>query len=1038
MKRPILLNLKCNGVGKYLRILFLSLIGLVGASYANAQIITGKVTDTSGEPLVGVAVIVKNTITGAVTNLDGTYTIQARSAEAVLDFSILGYKKVSEKVGTRTVINVTLEEDTQQLEEVVVVGYGTKKKKDLTGAVGMVNAEAMEKEQPMTVQDLLRTSVPGLSMGIASDAKGNVTNMTIRGTNNFRSGDAAKAPLLVLDGAIYYGELTDINPNDVERIDVLKDGSSAAIYGSKSANGVILITTKKGRLGKPVIRFSSTTGLSIKNKMPSTYKGEDYARFRQDVMRTIEPNSMNNFYDDPRNFASNTELIDWLNGSTEDPVMEWLTRLGFSETEKANYIDGKFVDWEKLTYKNVAVQQDYSVSISGRKDETSYYTSLNYVDNKSNVRGGGFSAIRARFNLESKATNFLTYGLNAQFTVRDEGYESVSSTGYRNASPYGSVYNEDGTLKRYPSDHNVSLNPLINAHYKDVKKDISVLNASMFLKVDLPYGFSVQTTYTPRFMWTENFVHQGSGNPEWEGTIENKIVREHKKNKSWQWDNMLKWNMDFGKHSFDFTYLMNWERNEDWNNYIIGHTFEPNDLLGYHGLNWATVLETNKDYDGDSRRQSNALMARLHYSYDNKYMVTASFRRDGDAAFGENNKYSNFPSIALAWAFTEENFFPETEWFNYGKLRLSYGQNGSRGIGAYDALMRVEARKYYYGNLDGNLDYVNTYYAYRMANKDMKWESTKIYNLGVDFIALKNRLSGSVDIYKKKTSDLLLSRELPPVIGYTSVMSNVGEVQNSGIELLLTSRNIIHKAFTWETTFSLFYNKNRINSLYGVIDPSTGKEADDVTNKRFIGKSMFEIWDYKVLGVWQEWESDEAARFGCRPGDFKVDKKDWSTTTYSNEDKRFLGVTEPRTRLTMKNTFNFANGITFSFNMYSYLGYYKDFNRAKNDNSGNKTTNQIKSKYWTPENQSNSYARLGSKSVTSFSVYRKADFVRLENISLGYQVPKKYIEPLKIQALNVNVSAKNLCVLSDWPGEDPEGRDRNTPVMVYFGVNITF
>lgn len=340
-----------------------------------------------------------------------------------------------------------------------------------------------------------------------------------------------------------------------------------------------------------------------------------------------------------------------------------------------------------------------------------------------------------------------------------------------------------------------------------------------------------------------------------------------------------------------------------------------------------------------------------------------------------------------------------------------------------------------------------------MANPSLKWENTESYNLGLDLSFLSNRLQVNLDGYFKKTNDLLVQREVLDITGYTSVTSNIGEVQNTGFEALINSVNVKNKNFTWNTSFSFAYNKNKIKHLFGlmqnVYDDQGNlvgqREADHISNGWFIDKSIDEIWDYKVVGVYQVGEEEEAKQYGLVPGDFKILKKDLSTTTYSNKDKEFIGSKEPRFRLSMRNSFTFLNDFTFSFNMYSYLGHYRAFNRALNNNALINVTNQIKNDYWTANNPTNDYARLGSKlpSGISYSVWRKASFVRLDNVSLGYQVPKKWIEKVHIKGLNLNLSAKNLACFSAWPGEDPEnidanGYQRNTPITMYFGANLTF
>lgn len=1006
--------------------------------------IHGKVVDENGEPIIGANVIVEGTTNGVITDLEGNYTLTAPYG-AQLKISYIGYTTQMVKAGQKSIVK--MQEDSKTLEEVVVVGYGTMKKKDLTGAVASLKASDLEKEQPQTIQDMLRTGVAGLSVGIETDTKGN-TSMMIRGKNNLRATSTDKSslePLIVLDGVIYPGQMTDINPNDIEQIDVLKDASSTAVYGAKAANGVVLITTKKGTSSKkPIINFSGKWGLSMLNSLPDVYEGDDFINFRRDVELSKDATkAAAGYYNNPANMT-NQELAQWMGNSKGDPTREWLTRLELTSTEIDNYMAGRTIDWKDVIYQDVALRQDYTVSIAGKKDEMSYYSSLNYLKNESNVRGGGYSAIRARVNLENKVQSFLTYGVNAQFTSRNEGYTGNDTGYYTSLSPYGSLYEEDGTtLKYYPTGNNNQINPLVTPEFTNKRKDIENLNAAIYLKIALPWGFSVQTTYSPRFEWTNYLYHKSADHPG-AGSQNGRVERQHTKDFYWQWDNMLKWNKTFGKHAFDFTFLANWEKFQRWSDEMTNEDFLPTDGLGYHGIGFGTTPQVSSD---DTYRTGDAYMGRLHYVYDQRYLLTATLRQDGYSAFGMANPRATFPAVALGWVFSEEKFFPKLSWFDYGKLRLSWGKNGNRAVGTYAAFMQLSPRKYLYVDpATGKLITTNTFYASTMANPNLKWETTVSWNAGLDFTLLGGRLGGSLDVYKKITQDLLVSRALPSIIGYTSVMSNIGEVQNNGVELSLHSTNIKMNNLTWRTTFNFAYNKNKITHLYGLMEDvkdSEGniigqREADDIANNRFIGHDIDEIWGYKVVGIWQEEDREEAAKYGQQPGDVHLLDKD-GNYKYDNDDKVFQGTTTPRFRWNMRNEFTFFKNFTFSFSMYSYLGHKNTVARFSNDNALLNVTNQIKREYWTPENRNNEYPRLASKkpSGVSYSIYKNASFLRFDNISLGYSFPSKWLEPLKIQALNINATMKNVGFISNWPAYDPEHVDANTPRIIYFGINLT-
>lgn len=1015
-----------------------------GSASGKQITIKGQVIDNLGEPVIGANIIEEGTSNGVITDIDGNYTLAVNSGSKI-QVSYIGYATQVLKASAMPSI-VTLKEDSELLQEVVVVGYGTMKKQDLTGAVASIKGDAMEKEQRQTIQDMLRTGVAGLSVGMETDAKGNTT-MMIRGKSTIA---ASTDPLLVLDGVIYSGQMTDINPSDIERVDVLKDASSAAVYGAQAANGVVLITTKKGTTSKkPTISFNGSWGVQMVNSLPDVYEGEDFVNFRQAVMNSAEyEKAATGYFDNPANLT-NTELAAWMGTDTGNPTEIWLNRLRMTNTEITNYLAGNTVDWKDLTLRT-ALRQDYTISIAGKKDEMSYYSSINYLKNESNNKGGSYSAIRARVNLENKVQQFLTYGVNAQFTSRDESNlnntDNALYTSWSSAlSPYGSVYNEDGTLKLYPNDNNNATNPLLNGVYYDKKYDINNLNASIYLKIDLPLGFSLQTTYSPRFEWV-NYMHHRSADHPSAGDEGGYVHRYAQKDFYWQWDNMLKWNKKFGKHSFDFTGLVNWEKFQRWKTIAKNQAFQPSDNLGFGGIGYGTSPSVDA---GDVYRTGDALMGRLHYSYDNRYLITATVRRDGYSAFGQANPHATFPSVALGWVFTEEPFWKnwKADWFEYGKLRFTYGENGNRSIGEYAALMQLEPRKYMYVDpATGQLININTFYCYNMANPNLKWETTTSYNLGLDFTFLQGRLSGSIDVYHKSTTDLLNNRQLPSLIGYSSVKANIGEIWNRGLELSLNSTNIQNDILTWRTSFNLTYNKNTIKHLYGIMeDVKDGdgnvigqREADDITNGYFIGHALDEVWGYKFIGVWQENETEEAAKYGQRPGDPKILDKD-QNYKYGNDDKEFLGNTTPKVRWNMRNEFTLFKNFDISFSMYSYLGHIKKMDRFTNNNALLNTVNQIKREYWTPDNPINDYPRLSAKNPggITYYIYKHASFMRIDNISLGYTFPKRLLTPLKLEALRLNLSMKNVGYFTGWSAYDPENSDSNTPRTITFGINMT-
>ena len=492
------------------------LLGLfVTQSFAQNVTITGVVKDQSGEPLIGVNVMEKGTTNGSITDVDGKYSVSVKGGKTILVFSYIGYISQEIPVGNQKTLNVTMKEDTEELEEVVVIGYGTAKKKDLTGAISRVKAEKMEVEAPRSVQDLLRASAAGLSISMSTDAAG-TADLQVRGKNSLKAGSS---PLLVLDGVIYDGSLQDINPMDIESIDVLKDASSVAVYGAKAANGVVAITTKKGKTGKPVISFNANVGMVSNARLPKTVDGAGFIKFRQEygesLMTEAEMVAQPGKFADPRNLAAaGIDPLAWYNYDQQTPVSalpdektminKWLTRLNFKTIEIENYLNGVETDWDDIVYQT-GLQQDYTVSLSNRKEDFSYYWSMGYADREGVKVGDRYRNLRTRLNLESKVTSFLTVGLNAQFATRLGGYLAADVEQREHNSPFttNDIDILDSPYRMYPSGDNNTKNPFFDNLYRDRRDIHHDLNANLYAIVKLPFGFEYQMNFTPRYHWYE-------------------------------------------------------------------------------------------------------------------------------------------------------------------------------------------------------------------------------------------------------------------------------------------------------------------------------------------------------------------------------------------------------------------------------------------------------------------------------------------------------------------------------------------------------
>lgn len=674
--------------------------------------VTGTVKDAKDNPVPNVSVVIKGTTIGTVTNNAGIYSLENVPSGALLEFSSTGFKSQEVPLQGRSAINIVMDNTTSSLDEVVVIGYGTARKKDLTGAIATVKTQELEKEGPRSVQDLLRGNAAGMIVGMGNSAKADA-GFLIRGSGTLK---ASNSPLNVVDGVIFDGAFADINPNDIQSIDILKDASATAVFGARAANGVILVTTKKGSVGKPKITFNSNVGFVENARMPRVMTPEEFLAYRYDYEVGRRTASYHERYPDmfvdPRTLT-NVKPLDWYNYDQSRPVnavtdeqliRAWLSRLELKSPEIDNYLANKTTDWQDLVFQR-GFQQDYTASVSNRNESSNYYFSLNYVDRKGIIVGDRFTNARTRLNLESRVTNFLKVGANTNFAVRNEGFLQADWGQSAIISPYGSnnLDNDTSLFRRLPTGDPTPVNPFHDNLFRDRRDMYNSLNTSLYGILTLPYGFEIQSNFTPSFVWREYNNHESSKNPEWKargGSSE----RLTSKTYNWQIDNVLRWKKRFDVHNVEVTLLQNAEKAQYWRITARNSGYSPSDILGYHRLQAGSVPLTESN---DTYKTGDALMGRLFYSFKDKYMITTSVRRDGYSAFGSQNPRATFPAISFAWDFSEEKFMDNaTSWLDYGKLRFSWGRNGNREIGEYEALSDMTSGLHPYINQQGDYTFI--------------------------------------------------------------------------------------------------------------------------------------------------------------------------------------------------------------------------------------------------------------------------------------------------------------------------------------------
>lgn len=1013
-------------------------MGDLGTAQQLTKTITGTVTDDMGQPLPGVTLVVKGTTNGTVTNANGEFSIQIPESTETLTFSFVGFKTQEIELGNRLTLEVQMEQDVIGLDEVIAVGYGTMKKSDLTGSVQRVEVAQYETQQSTSMIELLNGTVAGFNSNQGTSAAGG-GSMEVRGPTSLK---ASNNPLVVLDGVIYNGSIGDINPGDIESIDILKDASSAAIFGARSAAGVLIVTTKRGKTSKPTINFTTKIGVTGLTNHMRPQSPEEYLKSRGEYWADVNQDKPEHYYSDPNNLPSGLTLDEWKNFDTtpsDDPVQMWFDRLAMTQVELDNYKAGKTVDWYDEVFRN-GIRQDYDLSLSGGTQSLRYYWSAGYTNNEGVQLGDDYKNIRSRINLDADVTDFLKVGVNVQFADRDQSSQNASLNNALRASPYGDIYEEDGvTLTFYPHDDAMSQNPLLYYNYRDKLDYTQTLFATLFGELKLPFGLSYRVSYVNRYSWDKSYYYDPINTPN--GFAYNGYGRRADASVyEWQVDNIFRWQKTFaGVHDFNATFLINAEKYQSWQSLQENTNFAPSGALSFHALQAGISPSLS---DNDNYSTGNALMARLNYSLMDKYMLTATWRRDGYSAFGQKHPYAEFPSAALAWRISEEDFF-DISWIDYLKLRVSWGANGNRAVGRYDALSRLGTTKYIYGTTLATGVYTST-----MANSDLRWERTEALNLGFDFGIFNNVLYGSVEYYDMTTTDLLLNRSLPRIIGYTSVAANLGELANKGFEMTLNSTNINSTNFKWNSNLVFSFNRNKIKHLYGdmidVLDEDGNvigqKEADDIGNSWFIGEAIDRIWDYEVLGVWQLGEEEAAAVYGKDPGDMKLRDVNEDDRLNPTDDKTFQGYKRPQYKIGLRNDLVLFKHFEISAFIRADLGFY-GVNNLHLNAGGNvqyERVNRMYTPYWTRNNPINDYARLNSDAGSpSFNYWENRSFLRLQDLSIAYNIPASKLKKYKIERLKLFLNFRNVLTISDWQHYDPESQTSMMPKYSSIGINVS-
>lgn len=981
--------------------------------HAQTRSITGRVySNETGQPLPGVSVTPSGNGQGTVTDDNGRFTLSVPAGKViVITVSHTGYASQQVTLGNQAELTIRLVPESQQLSDVVVVGYGTVKKKDLTGAVASLSSSDIVRSNPANAQKAMQGQFAGVNITKASNKPGQDFTMTIRGENTITG---VTEPLVVIDGVIG-GRIRDINPADILTIDVLKDASSTAIYGSRGANGVVIITTKKGSKGKPQLSIDSYIGSKNPAHLPKFQTAQQFYKMT---------------YTDRINDGGS-------------PIL-------FTANELNVINSGQSTDWIDLMTKN-SLQMGHTVSVTGGSDNTTYRFSGGYIQEDGSIPHNTYKKYTLNGAMESKVNSFLKVGFNVFFNYSENptgSFEALRSA-YR-ARPTGVAYYDqlvnpadgyDATIEPFDGlavwmgikDSQV-MNPLIEADPSNYQFQINARNqmGNAYAEITLLKGLTFRSSISGSLIAEKQGEFRGTYTKDRAGTKLPRSFYDTRDLLTYTIDNLLTYNKSFNKHKLTVTALQSAYKNVA-EAYHIAVEDLPFASLWYNVGTAGTISGVSSNYE---RNTLQSYMGRVNYSFNDKYLLTLTGRSDGASQLSNGNKWAFFPSAAVAWRVSDESFMSSVNAVSDLKLRVSYGQVGNATVSPYSTQAAILNTPYDFG---GNAAF--GFAPSNLGNKDLKWERSEELNFGLDMGFLQNRIRATVEVYDRKTRDLILNTQLPTSTGFTSVYANVGKVGNKGIEVALNTVNIQTKDFSWSTALTFAKNNNKILALASGV-------TEDVGNKLFVGSSVRSNYYYQFAGIWQSADSAVAASYGQRPGSVRVvdQNKDGQISSAAGKDDRVvLGTELPKWLMGMTNRLNYKD-----FDLSFFL-YYRKGGQFRNGllsgtmgDYGNTRYNHIVLNYWTHDNPTNDYyGVVASQPYKEAIQYEDASFLRLSDITLGYTLPTAKLATWGVNRMRVYAQVTNPYVSTKYHGLDPE-YNANTykdevPTIIYtFGVNLTF
>lgn len=1014
------------------------LLGVSSVLWAQSSV-TGTVTDDQGMPIPGASIVVKGTSNGTVTDFDGNFSISVEEGN-VLSVSYLGYKSVEVAYSGQSSLSVTLAEDTAQLDEVVVIGYGSVKKSDLTGAVASVDSETLTEQRKTNIGQAIQGRIAGVDVRTLNSKPGAPLSIKIRGNTvitanqgSERDGvsddlaDDPSKPLFVVDG-IFFDDISVLNPSDIEQMDILKDASATAIYGSRGANGVVIITTKSGIEGRTVFTYDSSFGLRSATNIPELYSGPEYVQFVDDVLR-----------------ARAWQGTDRTVADYNNVVVDRSTEIQSSNEEASNVANGRYTDWMD-SFRKTGLQTSHTVGMSGGSNGLVYNGSLGYLHDEGVMGIEEYERYNLSASLSKKVSDEVTVGIKTYLALseREQGSRELFRSTLRLA-PTVNPYDENGEPILFPDDQDLRfVNPIYDAEgaWRLNNRSLDVI-ANVFFNYKPNDWINFKTQFSPnisaqRFGEYRGLLTKSSRNDP--SRIQSHYQSDFKT--SYTWDNILDFDFDIAEgHNLKTTLINSIYYSNPEGSDIQVRNFDTDAYLFFNTQGGSDVP---RNYGSFYEKETLASFAgRLNYNIKDRYLFTFTGRYDGSSKLAVGNKWAFFPSAAFAWRASEEQFLKDVNWLSNLKLRLSYGESGNdKTVNPYSSLAFLSQDSYLFGD-----DFTIGKSVAGLSNADLSWEISKEYNLGLDLSILNSRVNFGFEYYSKETEGSILARQLSFVTGFgdSGTIGNFGSVRNRGVELTLNTVNVRTDNFTWRTNINYTKNDNEILALYDDIDQILVGSDSRLNGVLQVGAPIDATFDYEVDGIWQIDEAAQAESFGLLPGQYKyVDQN--NDGVINQEDKTVIGSQSPDWIAGMTNTFNYKNlemnvQVNTRQGVFGHSEFHQNFASFNGDGA---VFNSLKQDYWTPNNPDAKYPspEYGESSYPWF--YEDMSFVRIGNIGLAYSFPDDLLDKLKMSTLRLSLDVQNPFTFTDFDGPDPETGLQNSYNMGYsvktvlFGLKLSY